>query len=234
MKNLKHSIKLFICTIALALVSCSPSEFNINDRTPPQVMSTEPASIKPTSSDPVAKNLKPAGFKQTIVLQGLERPWGMAWLPDGALLITERGGRMQLLRKGVLERVEIGTIPELFVAGQAGLMDISLHPRYSENNFVYLTYSKGKVLVIDDDPTFQDLTLDVMMPQQDGWSVLMQLKSDPDLARIPVLMLTMVDNKEMGYALGAADCFMKPLNLKQISSAVRKYCPPHRQVDWLE
>ena len=143
MKNLKHSIKLFICTIALALVSCSPSEFNINDRTPPQVMSTEPASIKPTSSDPVAKNLKPAGFKQTIVLQGLERPWGMAWLPDGALLITERGGRMQLLRKGVLDRVEIGTIPELFVAGQAGLMDISLHPRYSENNFVYLTYSKG-------------------------------------------------------------------------------------------
>lgn len=143
MKNLKHSIKLFICTIALALESCSPPELHINDRTPPQVMSTEPASIKPTSSDLGAKNLKPTGFKQTIVLQGLERPWGMAWLPDGALLITERGGRMQLLRKGVLERVEIGTIPELFVAGQAGLMDISLHPRYSENNFVYLTYSKG-------------------------------------------------------------------------------------------
>ena len=143
MKNLKHSIKLFICAIAFALESCSAPELNTNDRTPPQVMSTEPASIKPTSRDPVAKNRKPAGFKQTIVLQGLERPWGMAWLPDGALLITERGGRMQLLRKGVLERVEIGTIPELFVAGQAGLMDISLHPRYSENNFVYLTYSKG-------------------------------------------------------------------------------------------
>ena len=143
MKNLKHSIKLFICAIALALESCSAPELNTNDRTSPQVMSTKPASIKPTSGDPVAKNRKPAGFKQTIVLQGLERPWGMAWLPDGALLITERGGRMQLLRKGVLERVEIGTIPDLFVAGQAGLMDISLHPRYSENNFVYLTYSKG-------------------------------------------------------------------------------------------
>lgn len=121
-----------------------------------------------------------------------------------------------------------------------------------------------KVLVIDDDPTFQDLmqrflsqegfqiisarnatealklareldpdliTLDVMMPQQDGWSVLMQLKSDPDLARIPVLMLTMVDNKEMGYALGAADCFVKPLNRKQVSSAVRKYCITHREMD---
>jgi signal transduction histidine kinase/ActR/RegA family two-component response regulator len=118
-----------------------------------------------------------------------------------------------------------------------------------------------KVLVVDDDPTFQELmqrflsqegfeiisannaaeaiqlakeikpdviTLDVMMPQQDGWSVLMQLKSDPILAEIPVLMLTMVDNKGMGYALGAADCFMKPLNRKQISGAVRKYCRTHR------
>jgi signal transduction histidine kinase/ActR/RegA family two-component response regulator len=118
-----------------------------------------------------------------------------------------------------------------------------------------------KVLVVDDDPTFQELmqrflaqegfeiisasnateaiqlakeivpdviTLDVMMPQQDGWSVLMQLKSDPALSEIPVLMLTMVDNKGMGYALGAADCFMKPLNRKQISGAVRKYCRTHR------
>lgn len=124
-----------------------------------------------------------------------------------------------------------------------------------------------RVLVIDDDPTFQNLmqrflsqegfqiisagnatealelareldpdviTLDVMMPQQDGWSVLMQLKSDPDLAQIPVLMLTMVDNKEMGYALGATDCFVKPLNRKQISSAVRKYCPTHRQIDLVD
>ena len=124
-----------------------------------------------------------------------------------------------------------------------------------------------KVLVIDDDLTFQELmqrflcqegfeiisarnateamtlarelspdviTLDVMMPQQDGWSVLMQLKSDPDLARIPVLMLTMVDNKGMGYALGAADCFMKPLNRQQISSAVRKYCRSHREMDLVD
>ncbi len=121
-----------------------------------------------------------------------------------------------------------------------------------------------KVLVVDDDPTFQELmqrflaqegfeiisasnaieaiqlakeiapdviTLDVMMPQQDGWSVLMQLKSDPILSEIPVLMLTMVDNKGMGYALGAADCFMKPLNRKQISGAVRKYCRTHRNED---
>ena len=78
------------------------------------------------------------------------------------------------------------------------------------------------------------ITLDVMMPQQDGWSVLVQLKSDPDLAKIPVLMLTMVDNKDLGYALGAADCFVKPLNRKQILGAVRKYCPTSREMDLVD
>ncbi len=143
MKNLKHSIKLFICVITLALESCSTPESSINDQTTTQATPTETLSIKPTSIESVPKNIKPTGFKKTIVLQGLERPWSMAYLPDGALLITERGGRIQLLRKGILERVDIGILPELFVSGQAGLMDISLHPRYSENNFVYMTYSKG-------------------------------------------------------------------------------------------
>jgi signal transduction histidine kinase/CheY-like chemotaxis protein len=74
------------------------------------------------------------------------------------------------------------------------------------------------------------ITLDVMMPKQDGWSVLMDLKSDPELAHIPVLMLTMIDNRGMSYTLGAADCFMKPLNRKQIAEAIRRYCPDeHRQ-----
>lgn len=143
MKNPQHSIKLFLCTIALALASCSASELNINTQTDAQTTPTKPQSTKPTSIESDPKNIKPTGFKKTIVLEGLERPWGMAWIPDGALLITERGGKIQLLRNGISERVEIGTIPELFVSGQSGLMDISLHPRYSENNFVYITYSKG-------------------------------------------------------------------------------------------
>jgi signal transduction histidine kinase/ActR/RegA family two-component response regulator len=76
------------------------------------------------------------------------------------------------------------------------------------------------------------ITLDVMMPKQDGWSVLMDLKSDPELAHIPVLMLTMIDNRGMSYTLGAADCFMKPLNRKQIAEAIRRYCPEdHRAID---
>jgi signal transduction histidine kinase/ActR/RegA family two-component response regulator len=75
------------------------------------------------------------------------------------------------------------------------------------------------------------ITLDVMMPKQDGWSVLMDLKSDPELAHIPVLMLTMIDNRGMSYTLGAADCFMKPLNRKQIAEAIRRYCPEDQNLN---
>jgi signal transduction histidine kinase/DNA-binding response OmpR family regulator len=67
------------------------------------------------------------------------------------------------------------------------------------------------------------ITLDVAMPQMDGWCVLSALKSDPDLAEIPVIMLTMVDNKSMGYALGAAEYMTKPINRERLVSVLRKY-----------
>jgi len=67
------------------------------------------------------------------------------------------------------------------------------------------------------------ITLDVAMPKMDGWSVLSTLKADPDLNDIPVIMLTMVDNKGMGYALGAAEYMTKPINRERLVSVLRKY-----------
>jgi CheY-like chemotaxis protein len=67
------------------------------------------------------------------------------------------------------------------------------------------------------------ITLDVMMPSQDGWSVLAALKADPDLADIPVIMLTMVDDKSMGYALGASDYLTKPIDRHRLSKVLKKY-----------
>jgi Amt family ammonium transporter len=67
------------------------------------------------------------------------------------------------------------------------------------------------------------ITLDVMMPGKDGWSVLTDLKSDPDLAEIPVIMLTMVDEKGMGYALGAADYLTKPIERDRLIAVLQKY-----------
>lgn len=67
------------------------------------------------------------------------------------------------------------------------------------------------------------ITLDVMMPSLDGWAVLAALKADPELADIPVIMLTMVDNKTMGYALGASDYLIKPIDRVRLSAILKKY-----------
>src|SRR5690606_21733642 len=70
------------------------------------------------------------------------------------------------------------------------------------------------------------ITLDVMMPDVDGWSVLTELKRDPELHDIPVIMLTMVDDKNKGYALGAADYLTKPIDRGRLGQLLQKYrCP---------
>ncbi len=82
-------------------------------------------------------------YKTTTILDGLEHPWSMAWLPDQAILITERPGRLRIARDGVLEPQPIPGVPEVFAVGQGGLMDVSLHPNFTENRLIYLTYSHG-------------------------------------------------------------------------------------------
>jgi signal transduction histidine kinase/CheY-like chemotaxis protein len=70
------------------------------------------------------------------------------------------------------------------------------------------------------------ITLDVMMPGMDGWTVLESLKIDPDLRDIPVIMLTMVDDPQRGFALGASDYATKPINRRHLGRIVKKYsCP---------
>lgn len=68
------------------------------------------------------------------------------------------------------------------------------------------------------------IVLDVMMPTMDGWSVLTRLKGDPSVSDIPVVMLTMVDNKEMGFSLGVDDYMLKPIERGNFVSVLRKYC----------
>jgi CheY-like chemotaxis protein len=67
------------------------------------------------------------------------------------------------------------------------------------------------------------ITLDVMMPDVDGWSVLSTLKSDPMLSEIPVIMLTMVDDPERGFTLGASEYVTKPMNRRRVSQILKKY-----------
>ena len=67
------------------------------------------------------------------------------------------------------------------------------------------------------------ITLDVMMPGMDGWSVLTRLKSDPETEDIPVILVTMIDDKNMGYSLGALDYLTKPIDKKRLLRILEKY-----------
>jgi aldose sugar dehydrogenase len=76
------------------------------------------------------------------VATGLEHPWGIAFVPGGDILVTERPGRLRLIRDGQLVAAPIAGIPEVWARGQGGLMDVVLHPQFATNRLVYLSYSK--------------------------------------------------------------------------------------------
>lgn len=84
-----------------------------------------------------------SGFRSTTILQGLEHPWSMAWLPNGDMLITERPGRLRRIKDNRLMAAPISGIPEVFASGQGGLLDIRPHPQFEDNRLLYFTYSHG-------------------------------------------------------------------------------------------
>jgi len=81
-------------------------------------------------------------YRVVKVADGLIRPWAIAFLPGGDILITEKAGRLRLVRNGVLRMAPIEGVPEVLDQGQGGLMDVVLHPDFESNQLVYLTYSK--------------------------------------------------------------------------------------------
>ena len=83
------------------------------------------------------------GIRVSVVTTGLTYPWGLAFLPDGSALVTERLGALRVIREGVLDPHPLSGVPEVFTGtALAGLMDVAVHPEFSDNRWVYLTYSK--------------------------------------------------------------------------------------------
>ncbi len=81
-------------------------------------------------------------IRVSVVVRGLEHPWSIAWMPDGAMLVTERDGRLRLIRNGRLDPRPIPGVPTIRTDGNGGLMDVALHPDFASNGLVYLTYTK--------------------------------------------------------------------------------------------
>jgi len=84
-----------------------------------------------------------AGYKVTEVAKGLDHPYSLAFLPDGSILVTERAGRLRIIKNGQLQPRPIPGVPPVHLGSQAGLFDVVLHPKFAENNVLYLTYAAG-------------------------------------------------------------------------------------------
>ncbi len=80
-------------------------------------------------------------FRVVTVVDGLEHPWSLAFLPDGGMLVTERTGNLRVIRGGSLLSEPVKGVPRVVAENQGGLLDVVLHPDFDENRFVYLTYA---------------------------------------------------------------------------------------------
>lgn len=78
----------------------------------------------------------------TTVISGLEHPWGLAFLPDGRMLVTERPGRLRIVTTDGTLSKPISGVPRVQARGQGGLLDVALHPEFNENGLVYLSFSE--------------------------------------------------------------------------------------------
>src|SRR5690606_1888590 len=82
-------------------------------------------------------------FKVDTISTDLNSIWGMAFLPDGRILLNEKEGVIRIVQDGKLLEERVENVPEVFYQGQGGLLDIQLHPQYEENGWIYLSYSKA-------------------------------------------------------------------------------------------
>jgi len=81
-------------------------------------------------------------YRVVTVVDGLVQPWSIAFLPGGDMLITERPGRLRIVRQGKLLPQPVEGVPKVFVSSQGGLLEVMLHPNFASNRLVYLSYSK--------------------------------------------------------------------------------------------
>jgi glucose/arabinose dehydrogenase len=98
--------------------------------------------VPPLGDGPFTYKTAEQEIRVVVHTRGLTRPWSLVWLPGGEMLVTERPGRLRIVRSGVLDPEPIAGLPEIRAQGLSGLFDVVLHPQFATNRFVYLSYNK--------------------------------------------------------------------------------------------
>ncbi len=133
--------------LAAALVACGPAPAQPGqagapvETRPPNAPEQKPAFANQTRAPGLSSNT--VGRYQALA-SGLDHPWGMAFLPSGELLVTERAGRLRVLSKDGKLSPAVAGLPAVFAEGQGGLLDVTLDPAYATNGLVYWSYAEAE------------------------------------------------------------------------------------------
>jgi len=121
-----------LCGVAAVSLACVTAQADV-----------PPITERPAPPAPKAAPVVKTGYNVVEIAKGLDHPWSLAFLPDGAILVTEREGRLRVIRDGQLQATAVTGVPPVHTGSQGGLFDIVLHPKFAENQTVYLTYAHG-------------------------------------------------------------------------------------------
>jgi glucose/arabinose dehydrogenase len=143
--NLKPLYALLIAAMVLPLTGCAEAmqtDQNGNETTETLEWQDESFYFPFPESDGEPIESDDLTFYVQTVAEDLGVPWGMAFLPDGHVLVSQRDGMLHLIREGEVLETPVANVPEVWARGQGGLLDMTLHPDYEENGWIYISYSK--------------------------------------------------------------------------------------------
>ena len=125
-------MRLLIPLLSLFLFACGATDGNPADSA---------TDVTPPDGEVVMERVESeeATFRVVRMVDSLEHPWGVDWLPDGRMLITERSGTLYLVDGN--QRTALSNVPEVWANGQGGLLDVRVHPNYEDNGWIYMSYS---------------------------------------------------------------------------------------------
>jgi glucose/arabinose dehydrogenase len=139
-----------LCLIVSLPSACTPvQDFSTPQESPTvespllaeQPTGTQQEQVSPPPQPKAFVSTEASSFRVETVVEGLEVPWAIEALPDGSMLITERPGRLRILRGEQLDPQPIPGLPEIAARGEGGLMDVVLHPDFEQNQWLYLSYT---------------------------------------------------------------------------------------------
>ncbi len=162
-------VTLFGFVAATACLAQEGGQWPGVDRRPPNDPAQKPAVAGQTRAPEQKLNVQ---FDVVTVAEGLQNPWGIAFLPDGRMLVTERPGRLRVVNANGTKSEPIAGLPAVDARGQGGLLDVTLDPKFAANKLVYWSYSEPRDGGVNNTAVARGTLVDGAAPRVDNVQVI--------------------------------------------------------------